>query len=259
MIARPTAVRRHQQSASQQLCAPRGLWSRWSSACTVPEGYAVPDAVSKRTTFPPASGARIVRSAPRLARSGAMSFRETTYQPAVDPRGCAHAVRAHDDARGHHGCVLRRGARISVATSPAARASCVFIAAFACLLGIPVRRRPLGAALGRPAVRLRRPHRPRSRTHHRLLRQVRIRRRVWQAGGSTALFIAGFGAAGYATRRDLSALARVCFFALIGLILFGIVLIFVQHPRRRPDLRDPRTRDLRRLHDVRLPAASQDE
>ena len=25
---------------------------------------------------------------------------------------------------------------------------------------------------------------------------------VWQAGGATALFIAGFGAAGYATRRD---------------------------------------------------------
>src|SRR5690554_6502796 len=27
---------------------------------------------------------------------------------------------------------------------------------------------------------------------------------VWQAGGATALFIAGFGAFGYATRRDLS-------------------------------------------------------
>ena len=53
---------------------------------------------------------------------------------------------------------------------------------------------------------------------------------VWQAGGSTALFIAGFGAAGYATRRDLSALARVCFFALIALIIFGIVLIFVNIP-----------------------------
>jgi uncharacterized protein len=53
---------------------------------------------------------------------------------------------------------------------------------------------------------------------------------VWQAGGSTALFIAGFGAAGYATRRDLSSLARVCFFALIGLILFGIVMIFVNIP-----------------------------
>lgn len=53
---------------------------------------------------------------------------------------------------------------------------------------------------------------------------------VWRAGGATALFIAGFGAAGYATRRDLSSLARVCFWALIALIVFGVVLIFVQIP-----------------------------
>ena len=53
---------------------------------------------------------------------------------------------------------------------------------------------------------------------------------LWQAGGATALFIAGFGAAGYATRRDLSSLARVFFWALIALIVFGIVLIFVQIP-----------------------------
>jgi FtsH-binding integral membrane protein len=53
---------------------------------------------------------------------------------------------------------------------------------------------------------------------------------LWQAGGATALFIAGFGAFGYATRRDLSAIARVCFWALIALIVFGIVLIFVQIP-----------------------------
>jgi FtsH-binding integral membrane protein len=53
---------------------------------------------------------------------------------------------------------------------------------------------------------------------------------VWQAGGATALFVAGFGAAGYATRRDLSALARVFFWALVALIVFGIVLVFVQIP-----------------------------
>jgi FtsH-binding integral membrane protein len=53
---------------------------------------------------------------------------------------------------------------------------------------------------------------------------------LWEAGGSTALFVAGFGAAGYATRRDLSAYARVFFWALIALIVFGIVLIFVQIP-----------------------------
>jgi len=33
-------------------------------------------------------------------------------------------------------------------------------------------------------------------------------RALWEAGGATALFIAGFGAAGYATRRDLAPLAR---------------------------------------------------
>jgi modulator of FtsH protease len=53
---------------------------------------------------------------------------------------------------------------------------------------------------------------------------------LWQAGGATALFIAGFGAAGYATRRDLSGLARMLFWALLALIVFGIVLIFVNIP-----------------------------
>jgi modulator of FtsH protease len=48
---------------------------------------------------------------------------------------------------------------------------------------------------------------------------------LWQAGGATALFIAG-----YATRRDLSGIARLCFWALIALIVFGIVLIFVRIP-----------------------------
>ena len=53
---------------------------------------------------------------------------------------------------------------------------------------------------------------------------------LWQAGGATALFIAGFGAAGYATRRDLTVIARVAFWALLALIVFGIVLIFVHIP-----------------------------
>jgi FtsH-binding integral membrane protein len=55
-------------------------------------------------------------------------------------------------------------------------------------------------------------------------------RALWQAGGATALFIAGFGAAGYATRRDLTAIARVSFWALVALIVAGIVLIFVNIP-----------------------------
>jgi FtsH-binding integral membrane protein len=53
---------------------------------------------------------------------------------------------------------------------------------------------------------------------------------LWQAGGATALFIAVFGAAGYATRRDLSWLRRVSFIALIALFIFGIALIFVHIP-----------------------------
>jgi FtsH-binding integral membrane protein len=55
-------------------------------------------------------------------------------------------------------------------------------------------------------------------------------RALWEAGGATALFIAGFGAAGYATRRDLTAIARLSFWALVALIVAGIVLIFVHIP-----------------------------
>ena len=59
---------------------------------------------------------------------------------------------------------------------------------------------------------------------------------LWQAGGATALFVAGFGAAGYATRRDLTVIARVGFWALVGLVAFGVVLIFVQIPGGAFDL-----------------------
>jgi FtsH-binding integral membrane protein len=44
------------------------------------------------------------------------------------------------------------------------------------------------------------------------------------------LFIADCGAAGHATRRDLSGIARVSFWALIALIAFGIVMIFINTP-----------------------------
>ena len=53
---------------------------------------------------------------------------------------------------------------------------------------------------------------------------------LWQAGGATALFMAGLGAAGYGSRRDLSALARVGFWALVVLIGFGIITIFASVP-----------------------------
>jgi FtsH-binding integral membrane protein len=53
---------------------------------------------------------------------------------------------------------------------------------------------------------------------------------LWQAGGATALFVAAFGAFGYLTKRDLSVVRRVSFIALLGLLLAGIVLIFVHIP-----------------------------
>jgi FtsH-binding integral membrane protein len=53
---------------------------------------------------------------------------------------------------------------------------------------------------------------------------------LWEAGAATALFIAGCGAFGYATRTDLSGLARAGFWALLALIGFGVVLIFVHIP-----------------------------
>ena len=53
---------------------------------------------------------------------------------------------------------------------------------------------------------------------------------LWQAAGATALFVAACGAYGYATRRDLSSWARTLFWALLGLIAFGIVAVFVSIP-----------------------------
>lgn len=53
---------------------------------------------------------------------------------------------------------------------------------------------------------------------------------LWQAGGATALFVAAFGSIGYLTRRNLFWLARVSFVALLLLLAFGIVLIFVHLP-----------------------------
>jgi FtsH-binding integral membrane protein len=53
---------------------------------------------------------------------------------------------------------------------------------------------------------------------------------VWQAAGATGGFVAGLGAVGYATRRDLSSWYRVLFWALLALIVFGLVAIFVSIP-----------------------------
>ena len=53
---------------------------------------------------------------------------------------------------------------------------------------------------------------------------------VWQAASATALFVGGLGAAGYAIRRDLSRYYRYFFFALLALIVFGLITIFVSIP-----------------------------
>jgi FtsH-binding integral membrane protein len=54
---------------------------------------------------------------------------------------------------------------------------------------------------------------------------------LWQAAGATGGFVAALGAGGYATRRDLSVYYRVFFWALLALIVFGIVAIFVSIPQ----------------------------
>jgi FtsH-binding integral membrane protein len=53
---------------------------------------------------------------------------------------------------------------------------------------------------------------------------------VWQAAAATALFVGGLGTVGYAIRRDLSPFYRFFFIALIVLIVFGLVTVFVSIP-----------------------------
>ncbi len=53
---------------------------------------------------------------------------------------------------------------------------------------------------------------------------------LWQAAGATAAFVAALGAYGYATSRDLSSWARTLFWALLALIAFGILAIFISIP-----------------------------
>jgi modulator of FtsH protease len=53
---------------------------------------------------------------------------------------------------------------------------------------------------------------------------------IAQAAGATALFMGVLGTVGYMTKRDLTNLGRVSFFALLALLVFGIVAIFVNIP-----------------------------
>ena len=53
---------------------------------------------------------------------------------------------------------------------------------------------------------------------------------VYQAAGATAGFTAAMGCYGYATRRDLTVYFRAFFWALIALIVFGLITLFVVIP-----------------------------
>ena len=53
---------------------------------------------------------------------------------------------------------------------------------------------------------------------------------VYQAGGATAGFTAALGCWGWATRRDLAVYYRAFFWALIALIVFGLIAMFVAIP-----------------------------
>jgi modulator of FtsH protease len=55
-------------------------------------------------------------------------------------------------------------------------------------------------------------------------------RAVYQAAGTTALATLGLGAIGYTTRHDLSGWIRPLMFALIALIVFGLIATFVAIP-----------------------------
>src|ERR1700727_1172248 len=67
---------------------------------------------------------------------------------------------------------------------------------------------------------------------------------LWEAGAATALFVAGCGAFGYATRTDLSGIARVGFWGLLalissilGLVIFaGLTMVDFQRLRRSTDM-----------------------
>ena len=53
---------------------------------------------------------------------------------------------------------------------------------------------------------------------------------VYQAAGATAGFVGILGAYGYSTSRDLSSWGRYLFFALIGLLVVGLISLFVSIP-----------------------------
>lgn len=53
---------------------------------------------------------------------------------------------------------------------------------------------------------------------------------LWRAGGATALFVAAFGAIGWAIERDLTPVARAASWGVLGLLIASFVLVLVATP-----------------------------
>ena len=79
---------------------------------------------------------------------------------------------------------------------------------------------------------------------------------LWEAGGATALFIAGFGALGYGTRRDLSRLGRNLDWGPPGSDRLRLDRNSGRASERLADLRPPRPGAVRRADQLRLPTAA---
>jgi hypothetical protein len=79
---------------------------------------------------------------------------------------------------------------------------------------------------------------------------------LWQAAGATAAFVAACGAYGYATSRDLSSWARTLFWGAAGADRVRDRRDLRLNPQQQHHLRRRRTRDLRRVHDLRLQPAA---
>lgn len=99
-----------------------------------------------------------------------------------------------------------------------------FLASFACLIGMRLAVRRKGTqryhfSSASAALSDSRRHRQSPTT------PVRNPKVLWQAGGPTALFMAGLGAARYGSWRDVAAVARVSLWGLVALIGFGIVML----------------------------------
>ena len=157
-----------------------------------------------------------------------MSSNTAALPAPLTPRRNRNALRADDGPRCGHRRPVALGAYVG-RNSVLRMGMGVLIAGFASLIARTAWRsgRSGGRSLCCSGSRA---DRSRVGTDAELLRMVLNPQALWQAGGATAPGDRRLRAAGYATRRDLSGIVRALFWALIALIAFGIVAIFVQIP-----------------------------